>query len=72
MRDAIAADQHHDQRRAILVELLRHGFGLTVETIELEHNVRVAKTRGRGAFWRHVREALRARQELPASIDEEG
>jgi hypothetical protein len=23
-------------------------------------------------FWRHVREALRARQELPASIDEEG
>jgi hypothetical protein len=23
-------------------------------------------------FWRHVREGLRARQELPASIDEEG
>lgn len=47
MRSAIAADQHHDQRRAILVELLRDGFDLTVDEIELEHNVKVAKVRGR-------------------------
>lgn len=47
MRAAIAADRHHDQRREILTELLREGFGLTVETIVLEQNVRVEKTRGR-------------------------
>jgi SAM-dependent methyltransferase len=44
---AIAQHQHHDQRRHILVELLRDGFGLTVDELVLEQNVRVAKTRGR-------------------------
>ena len=47
IRAAIAAGQHHDQRRAILVELLRDGFGLTVDEMTLEHNVKVAKVRGR-------------------------
>ena len=47
IRDAITAGQHHDQRRAILIELLRHGFGLAVDEIALEHNVKVAKVRGR-------------------------
>jgi hypothetical protein len=40
MRQAIERDEHHDQRRAILQELLRDGFGLTVEEITLERNVR--------------------------------
>jgi len=46
IRSAIDAGQHHDQRRAILIELLRHGFGLTVDKIALEHNV---KRQGAGA-----------------------
>ena len=44
---AIDTGQHHDQRRAILQDLLRDGFGLTVDELELERNVKVARTRGR-------------------------
>lgn len=47
MHDALERQLHHDQRRAYLVELLRTGFQIDVEEIELEHNVRVAQARGR-------------------------
>jgi N-6 DNA Methylase len=44
---AAADNLHHDQRRAYLVELLRKGFSIEVQEVELESNVRVAETRGR-------------------------
>jgi hypothetical protein len=47
MQDALARQLHHDQRRAYLMELLRSGFQIEVEEVELEHNVRVAQARGR-------------------------
>ncbi len=47
MEDAIERQLHHDQRRAYLVELLRDGFGIDVDEVELEHNVRVSQARGR-------------------------
>jgi hypothetical protein len=47
IRNAIADGRHHDQRREILIELLRDGFGLSVDVFTLEHNVNVAKVRGR-------------------------
>lgn len=47
MHVAIEGRQHHDQRRAILQDLLRDGFDLTVDEVELERNVKVARTRGR-------------------------
>lgn len=47
IEDAIDAGQHHDQCRAILIDLLREGFGLTVDEIVLEQNAKVAKVRGR-------------------------
>jgi SAM-dependent methyltransferase len=47
MTDALERQLHHDQRRAYLIELLRTGFSIDVEEIELEHNVRLAQARGR-------------------------
>jgi hypothetical protein len=47
IEDAIERGLHHDQRRAYLIDLLREGFGIDVEEVELERNVRVAGARGR-------------------------
>jgi hypothetical protein len=47
VEDAVERQLHHDQRRAYLTELLREGFGIDVEEVELEHNVRLAEARGR-------------------------
>lgn len=45
--EAAAQKLHHDQRRAYLLDLLREGFGIEVEEVELERNVKVAQARGR-------------------------
>lgn len=45
--EAAAQNLHHDQRRAYLLDLLREGFGIEVEEVELERNVKVAEARGR-------------------------
>jgi hypothetical protein len=74
MRAAVAADQHHDQRRQILTELLLHGFDLTIDTIQLERNVRVERTRGRidllyGAIaWEVKRDLDRERLDLEREL----
>jgi hypothetical protein len=47
VEDAVERQLHHDQRRAYLVELLRDGFGIEVDEVELERNVRLAQARGR-------------------------
>jgi SAM-dependent methyltransferase len=71
---AIAAAEHHDQRRAILQELLRDGFALSVEEITLEHNVRVEKTRGRidllygSLAWEVKRDLDREREDLEREL----
>jgi N-6 DNA Methylase len=46
-RAAVEGNLHHDQRRAQLQELLRDGFGIQADEVELERNVRVATARGR-------------------------
>ncbi|MFP5372163.1 MAG: hypothetical protein ACLGI3_15655, partial [Actinomycetes bacterium] len=74
IRQAIDARHHHDQRRAILIDLLRDGFGLSVEDIELEHNVTVAKTRGRidlvyrALAWEVKRDLDRERADLEREL----
>ncbi len=52
---AVAERLHHDQRRAYLQELLREGFGIDSEDVELERNVRVSEIRGRiDLLYRHI------------------
>ncbi len=46
MKEAHRRDQHHDQRRAILIEFLRRGFRIAVEEIELERGLRGAQVKG--------------------------
>ena len=46
-RVAVKENLHHDERRAQLQELLREGFGIEVDQVELERNVRFAEARGR-------------------------
>lgn len=53
--DAIRKGSHHDQRRALLLNFLREGFGLESTEVELEHKIKLAEVRGRvDAFWRHL------------------
>jgi N-6 DNA Methylase len=47
MRDAVARNLPHDQRRQYLADLLRDGFGIDSEEVELEHRVKVDEIRGR-------------------------
>jgi len=74
MRAAIEAGHHHDQRRAILQDLLRDGFGLTVDEVELEHNVKVEHTRGRidllygSLIWEVKRDLARERVDLEREL----
>jgi hypothetical protein len=74
MEAAIKADQHHDQLRAILVELLRDGFALSVDEIELERNVKLAKVRGRidllygATAWEVKRDLDRERDDLEREL----
>ncbi|HEX6753490.1 MAG TPA: N-6 DNA methylase [Solirubrobacterales bacterium] len=46
-RVAVQENLHHDKRRAQLQELLRDGFGVEADEVELERNVRFAEVRGR-------------------------
>ena len=74
MQAAIEAERHHDQRRGILVELLGAGFGLTVDTIVLEQNVKVERTRGRidllydSVAWEVKRDLDRERPDLERKL----
>jgi hypothetical protein len=55
VREAIANNQHHDQRRHLFVNFLRKGFGIEAEEIELEHKIKANQVRGRiDAFFRHL------------------
>ena len=45
--EATAHGAHHDQRRAYLLDLLREGFGIHAEEVELEYNVKADEARGR-------------------------
>src|ERR1700739_4037579 len=52
---AIKDEKHHDQRRALLMDFLRKGFGIEVTEIDLEHKVKAASARGRiDALYRFV------------------
>jgi SAM-dependent methyltransferase len=46
-RVAVEENLHHDERRGQLQELLRDGFGIEADEVELERNVRFAEARGR-------------------------
>jgi len=55
IREAIANNQHHDQRRHLFVNFLRAGFGIEAQEIELEHKIKANEVRGRiDAFFRHL------------------
>ena len=46
---------HHDQRRSLLLNFLREGFGIEATEVELERKIKAAEVRGRiDAFWRHL------------------
>lgn len=47
MRNAIAENKHHDQRRHLFVSFLRKGLGIEAEEIELEHKIKASEVRGR-------------------------
>lgn len=47
MAGAVASNAHHDQRRAYLLDLLRDGYGIDTEEVELEAHVKVEEARGR-------------------------
>src|SRR5437867_7352703 len=55
MSDAIAKNQHHDQRRHLFINFLRKGLGIEAEEIELERKIKANSVRGRiDAFFRHA------------------
>lgn len=55
MKSAIAEHKHHDHRRAILIEFLRDGYGIELDEVELEHNVKTDEARGRiDLLYRHL------------------
>lgn len=46
---------HHDQRRSLLMNFLREGFGIEATEVELERKIKADEVRGRiDAFWRHL------------------
>ena len=65
---------HHDQRRSLLLNFLREGFGIEATEVELERKIKADEVRGRiDIFWRHLiievktdmeRERADARDEL--------
>src|SRR5207245_4074117 len=56
-REVLAKKGHHDQRRALLMNFLRIGFGIETEEVELEHKIKANEIHAAGridAFWRHL------------------
>lgn len=70
-RTATAIDEHrhHDHRRAILIDFLEKGYGISLDEVDLEHNIKTDEARGRiDLLYRHL--IFEVKRDLDAEDDD--